>query len=100
MHVEQTISEIESLERIFAVPDTRPSNSNDSTAANQKHDEANAHSPWFSLPDYGRIARYTGRNRDPQAINSGLPGESRDHFHAAPQLFGTFFENILCDRQG
>jgi hypothetical protein len=61
MHVEQTISEIESLERIFAVPDTRPSNSNDSTAANQKHDEANAHSSWFTLPDYGKVARQPPR---------------------------------------
>jgi hypothetical protein len=49
MDAEQTIGEIESLERIFAVPDTRPLNSNDLAAANRRHDEANAHSPWFRL---------------------------------------------------
>jgi hypothetical protein len=49
MDAEQTIGEIESLERIFAVPDTRPLNSNDLAAANRRHDEANAHSPWFKL---------------------------------------------------
>jgi hypothetical protein len=49
MDAEQTIGEIESLERIFAVPDTRPLNSNDLSAANRRHDEANAHSPWFRL---------------------------------------------------
>jgi hypothetical protein len=49
MDAEQTIVEIESLERIFAVPDTRPLNSKDLFAANRRHDEANAHSPWFRL---------------------------------------------------
>jgi len=49
MDAEQIIGEIESLERIFAVPDTRPLTANDLTAANRRHDEANAHSPWFRL---------------------------------------------------
>jgi hypothetical protein len=49
MDTERTIGEIELLERIFAVPDTRPLNSNDVSAANRRHDEANAHSPWFRL---------------------------------------------------
>jgi hypothetical protein len=49
MDTEQTIREIESLERIFAVPDTRPLKSNDLFAANRRHDEANANSPWFRL---------------------------------------------------
>jgi hypothetical protein len=46
---EQTIAEIERLERIFAVPDTRPLSLNDLAAASQRHDEKQAHSPWFRL---------------------------------------------------
>jgi len=49
MDTEQTIFEIEWLERIYAVPDTRPLSLNDLTAANLRHDEAHAHSPWFRL---------------------------------------------------
>jgi hypothetical protein len=49
MDTEQTIAEIERLERIFAVPDTRPLSSSDLTAANRRHDEMLAHSPWFRL---------------------------------------------------
>ena len=44
---EQTIADIEWLERIFAVPDTRPLSSSDLAAANRRHDEALAQSPWF-----------------------------------------------------
>ena len=49
MDTEQTIAEIERLERIFAVPDTRPLTPTDLTAANRRHDEKLAHSPWFRL---------------------------------------------------
>jgi hypothetical protein len=49
MDAERTIAEIERLERIFAVPDTRPLNPNDLSAANRRHDEMLAHSPWFRL---------------------------------------------------
>ena len=49
MDIEQTIEEIERLERIFAVPDTRPLTQNDIAAANRKHDQVLAHSPWFRL---------------------------------------------------
>ena len=49
MDAEQTIAEIERLERILAVPDTRPLSSSDLTAANRRHDEMLAHSPWFRL---------------------------------------------------
>ena len=48
MDAEQTIAEIEWLERIFALPDTRP-RANDLSAANRRHDEMLAHSPWFRL---------------------------------------------------
>lgn len=49
MDTDQTIAEIELLERIFAVPDTRPMSASDLAAANQRHDEMLAHSPWFRL---------------------------------------------------
>ena len=49
MDAEQTITEIESLERIFAVPDLRPLSPSDLAAANRRHDEMLAHSPWFRL---------------------------------------------------
>jgi hypothetical protein len=49
MDTEQTISEIEWLEPTFAVPDTRPLSPSDLSAANRRHDEMLAHSPWFRL---------------------------------------------------
>lgn len=49
MDAERTISEIEWLERMFAAPDTRPLSSQDLSAANRRHDEKNARSPWFLL---------------------------------------------------
>jgi hypothetical protein len=49
MDAQQTIAEIEWLERIFAVPDTRPLSASDLSAANRRHDNTLAHSPWFRL---------------------------------------------------
>jgi hypothetical protein len=49
MGAEQTIAEIECLERIFAVPDTRALGASDLSAANRIHDEKLANSPWFRL---------------------------------------------------
>jgi hypothetical protein len=49
MDAEQTIAEIEWLERTFAVPDTRPLIASDLSAANRMHDEMLAQSPWFRL---------------------------------------------------
>ena len=49
MDPEQTISEIEWLERMFAMPDSRPLSATDLSAANRRHDERNAQSPWFRL---------------------------------------------------
>jgi hypothetical protein len=49
MDTEQTIAEIEWLERTLAVPDTRPLSPSDLSAANRRHDEMLAHSPWFRL---------------------------------------------------
>ena len=49
MDAEQTIAEIEWLERIFAVPDTRPMSLSDLSAANRRHDDLLANSSWFRL---------------------------------------------------
>ena len=49
MNIDRTIAEIEYLERVFAVPDTRPLSLSDLAAANRRHDEMLAHSPWFRL---------------------------------------------------
>jgi hypothetical protein len=58
MDAEQTIAEIERLERLFAVPDTRPLSARDLSAANRRHDEQQAHSPWFRLwQRYGACCR-------------------------------------------
>ena len=58
MDAEQTIAEIECLERIFAVPDSRPLSPSDLEAANRRHDEMLAHSPWFRLwQGYGVCCR-------------------------------------------
>jgi hypothetical protein len=49
MDVEQIITEVEWLERMFALPDKRPLTQNDLSAANRRHDEMLANSPWFRL---------------------------------------------------
>jgi hypothetical protein len=49
MEPEQTIAEIEWLERIFVVPGIRPLTTNDLSAANRRHDERLANSLWFRL---------------------------------------------------
>jgi hypothetical protein len=60
MDIEQTISDIERLERILEMPDPRPLTSNDVLAANQKHDAKLANSPWFRLwQTYGICCRST-----------------------------------------
>jgi hypothetical protein len=58
MDAERTISEIEWLERIYAAPDTRPLSASDISAANRRHDDLLAHSPWFRLwQQYGVCCR-------------------------------------------
>jgi hypothetical protein len=48
MNLDRTIAEIEWLERLFSLPDTRPLVSN-LYALNQRHDEMYANNPWFRL---------------------------------------------------
>jgi len=58
MNVERIIDEIQQLEEMFEAVDTRPFSATDISAANQKHDEALACSPWFRLwQHYGICCR-------------------------------------------
>jgi hypothetical protein len=49
MDVERIIDEIEQIEEMFEAPDIRPLSAGDISAANRRHDEMLAHSPWFRL---------------------------------------------------
>jgi hypothetical protein len=49
MDVERIIDDIEQLQEMFEAPDIRPLGASDIAAANRRHDEMNAHSPWFRL---------------------------------------------------
>jgi hypothetical protein len=58
MDVERLIDEIEQLEEMFEAADVRPLSTSDISAANRRHDEALAHSPWFRLGErYGICCR-------------------------------------------
>ena len=49
MDVERIIDDIEQLQEMFEAPDIRPLSASDLSAANRRHDEMLAHSPWFQL---------------------------------------------------
>jgi hypothetical protein len=49
MDVERIIDEIEQLQEMFEAPDIRPLSASDISAANRRHDENLASSPWFRL---------------------------------------------------
>jgi hypothetical protein len=67
MDVERIIDEIEQLQEMFEAPDIRPLNSSDISAANRRHDEMLAHSPWFRLwQHFGVCCR-----AEPQELRSG-----------------------------
>jgi hypothetical protein len=58
MDVERIIDEIEQLEEMFETPDIRPLSASDLRAANRRHDEMLANSPWFRLwRQYGVCCR-------------------------------------------
>jgi hypothetical protein len=58
MDVERIIDEIEQLQEMFEAPDIRPLSPSDLVAANRRHDEMLAHSPWFRLgQQYGVCCR-------------------------------------------
>jgi hypothetical protein len=49
MDVERIIDDIEQLQEMFEAPDMRPLSASDISAANRRHDEMLAQSPWFRL---------------------------------------------------
>ena len=49
MDVERIIDDIEQLQEMFEAPDIRPLSASDISAANRRHDELLAHSPWFRI---------------------------------------------------
>jgi hypothetical protein len=49
MNLDRIIAEIEWLERLFSLPDTRPLQLSNLYAVNQRHDEMYANNPWFRL---------------------------------------------------
>jgi len=49
MDIERAIDDIEQLEEMFEAPDIRPLCAGDISAANRRHDEMLAHSPWYRL---------------------------------------------------
>jgi hypothetical protein len=52
------IDDIEQLEEMFEAPDIRPLSASDVSAANRRHDEMLANSPWFRLwQDFGICCR-------------------------------------------
>jgi hypothetical protein len=58
MDVERVINEIEQLEEMFESPDIRPLTPADISAANRRHDQLLARSPWFRLwQSYGLCCR-------------------------------------------
>ena len=58
MDVERIINEIEQLEEMFEAPDIRPLSPADISAANRRHDQLLASSPWFRLwQSYGLCCR-------------------------------------------
>jgi hypothetical protein len=58
MDVERVINEIQQLQEMFEAADIRPLTETDISAANRRHDEALAQSPWFKLwQDYGICCR-------------------------------------------
>jgi hypothetical protein len=58
MDVERIIDDIEQLQEVLEAPDIRPLSASDISAANRRHDEALARSPWFQLwQSYGICCR-------------------------------------------
>ena len=58
MDVERIIDDIEQLQEMFEAPDIRPLSASDISAANRRHDEKLANSPWFRLwQSYGVCCR-------------------------------------------
>jgi hypothetical protein len=100
MDVERIIDEIEQLQEMFEAPDIRPLSASDISAANRRHDEMLAHSPWFRLwQRYGVCCRTESpissirRNR-----RLSLRTNSSTHLVDVAILKDRFGETSLIDR--
>src|ERR1019366_1120469 len=98
MDAEQSIAEIERLERIFAVPDSRPLSASDLAAANRRHDECSriargvafGSGMGFAAAGEARLAAYrltftTGSSRN-QSVTFWRAQCRRAHFFSASSL--------------
>jgi hypothetical protein len=56
MNLEKAIAEIEWLERLYLLLDTRPLQLSDRCAANLRHDEMNANNPVLRKAQHGVLA--------------------------------------------
>ena len=71
MDVERIISDIEQLQEMFEAPDIRPLSASDIAAANRRHDEALAYSPWFRLWQHFGVCC---RNESPELREGEIKG--------------------------
>ena len=84
MDVERIIDDIKQLQEMFEAPDIRPLSASDISAANRRHDEMLAHSPWFRLWQRGlsipraHIAAWVLRQRS-RTRQSGSFSSCDDH---------------------
>jgi hypothetical protein len=69
MDVERIIDQIEQLQEMFEAPDSRPLSASDLAAANRRHDEQQASSPWFRLWQRGMASV---AEPSPQSFNCGM----------------------------
>src|SRR5216684_1001337 len=77
MDVERIIDDIEQLQEMFEAPDVRPLSPSDISAANRRHDEMLAHSPWFQLwRRYGVCCRSEPRYSGYPNSNRRSPGRT------------------------
>jgi hypothetical protein len=77
MDVERIIDEIEQLQEMFEAPDIRPLNPSDLRAANRRHDEMLAHSPWFRLWHRTHTDSRSFELRSELVLINGLPGDQQ-----------------------
>ena len=87
MDVERIIDEIEQLQEMFEAPDIRPLSPSDISAANRRHDEMLAHSPWFRLwQRYGVCCR-----PEPHELRLDGPEGQGEELRAAGHVARFFF---------
>jgi hypothetical protein len=91
MDVERILDEIEQLQEMLEAPDVRPFRESDISAANRRHDDAVAHSPWFRLwQRYG--VRYRGK------AEGGLRIQSSCHIPVKRRVNAQTNQNVATSR--